>query len=108
MAFNHATGAMKLCDGYSPWLKGMKRQIFAGAGADKEATVFKDPSSALLWIRRTIQQGRTEWKRRCREDGTATRWQDSDWKWLHRETWSVIRVFVALNSEHQPNRKGAP
>lgn len=98
MAFCHATGAMALMSGYSPWLRGMKVQISNATG--KEATLFADAESARRWVDRTIKSGRREWQRRFVSGEVSGDWHTSNWKWLFRQTWSVVPCFMALPGEH--------
>ncbi len=90
MAFNHATNAMALI--------GTPKHIHNSIG--KQATVFKDANSARVWIDRTIKAGRKEWSKECVRDGNPKHWRESTWKWLFRQTWSVVPVYYALQSEH--------
>lgn len=98
MAFNHITNAMALTEGHSPWFKGVQAAIYNTTG--REGTLFKDAASALIYIDRTIKGGRREWKRMRTEDGLDPDWRKSSWKWLFRQTWSVVPMFMALPSEH--------
>src|SRR4051812_8484787 len=95
MAFNHATGGMTLATSYSI---GSKRgtQMICNLGYKAEGTLFTDSCSAALWISRTIQAGRREWWKYQMRNGGSVSWRESDWKWLHRQTWSVVPVFRAL------------
>lgn len=99
MAFNHATGAMCLAAGYGLWGPKASTQIYSMA-SNLEGTLFHNIGSALVWIDRTIKRGRREWAINSLKNGGPVSWRESDWKWLFRQTWSVVPVFMALTDEH--------